>query len=402
MNPLFSLTALTTPLTQAQIRAIMVKALVAMKVRADLWIPGGVASSILTVAAQIGATASLLIASVISGFFLPLSTGTALQLLAIYVYGVTPPAATFATGSIVVTNAGGGVYNVAVGAYSVQNLRTKQTYVNTAAFVLGSVGTPTSVVSVSIQATTQGSVGNAGVGEITVQLTPLLGASVTNPSSVVGIDAISDAALRQLCLDALGARSVRGPRMAYGYAVRTALNAVTGQPVNINRLTVSESSHTGTVTVYVASPSGAPDPNDVTGVVNSIEANARPNGVTAIVIPASVVPDNDTLVVFCTAPTGTAVAALQIAVQNGLIVFFQNYPIGGIAALTNTGAPLTGLFGAAIDGDIGASLTAAGAQLISVEGANDYSLPINAVAGNSTTVTVRIVASASGTSSSPV
>ena len=40
MNPLLSLTVLVTPLTMAQIRAVMVKALVAMRVRADLWIAG--------------------------------------------------------------------------------------------------------------------------------------------------------------------------------------------------------------------------------------------------------------------------------------------------------------------------------------------------------------------------
>src|SRR5271169_5199394 len=98
MNVLFSLTALVTPLTMAQIRAIMVKALVAMGVRADLWISGGVSSSILTVAATVAASASTLIAQTISGFFLPLASGTALQLLAVYVYGLNQNlfAATFA------------------------------------------------------------------------------------------------------------------------------------------------------------------------------------------------------------------------------------------------------------------------------------------------------------------
>jgi hypothetical protein len=397
MNPLLSLTALTTPLTMAQIRALMVKALVALGIRADLWIAGGVSSSILTVAAQIGATASVLIATVISGFFLPLSSGTALQLLAIYVYGVTPPAATFATGKLTLTNTGGGVYtNIPVGSFVVQNLTTKQTYTNTTIFTIGSVGTPTSVVSIPIQATQQGSIGNAIPGAIQVQITPLLGVTVSNPSSVIGIDAISDSALRQLCLNALGARSVRGPRTAYGYAVQTAINSITGQPVNINRWTISESSHTGTVTLYVAAPSGVPDPNDVAGVVTSIEAVARPNAVTAIVIAASAVPDNDVLTVQCLTPTGTTSAALQTAVQNGLGAFFESYPIGGITATDDNGT-ITGLLAPAVIANIGASLTAAGAQLISVSGYTDYTLPPQGVATNNTNVIVRIIASPLGT-----
>jgi hypothetical protein len=397
MNPLLSLTALTTPLTMAQIRALMVKSLVALGIRADLWIAGGVSSSILTVAAQIGATASVLIATVISGFFLPLSSGTALQLLAIYGYGVTPPAATFATGKLTLTNTGGGVYtNVPVGSFVVQNLATKQTYTNTTIFTLGSVGTSTDVISIPIQATQQGSIGNAIPGAITVQITPLLGVTVSNPSSVIGIDAISDSALQQLCLNALGARSVRGPRTAYGYAAQTAINAVTGQPVNINRWTISESSHTGTVTLYVAAPSGVPDPNDVAGVVTSIEAVARPNAVRAIVIAASAVPDNDILTVQCLAPTGTTSAALQTAVQNGLGTFFENYPIGGITA-TDVNGTITGLLAPAVIANIGASLTAAGAQLISVSGYTDYTLPPQGVATNSTTVFIRIIASPLGT-----
>lgn len=395
MNPLLSLVALTTPLTMAQCRALMVKALVGMGVRADLWIAGGVASSILTVAAQLAANASILIATVISGFFLPLASGTGLQLLAIYVYGVTPPAATFATGNLLLTNTGGGVYTVAVGGYVALG-NNGQTYTNTAPFTLGAVGSANATVSIPVQCSTQGSIGTANPQTVTTQVTILLGVTVTNPAAIVGIDSISDAALRQLCLNALGARSVRGVRTAYGYAVQTAINSVTGQPVNINRWSISESSHTGVVTIYAAAPSGTPDPNDVLGVVANIEAVARPNAVTANVVSASVVYDTDALVVYCLAPVGTTTASLQTAVASGLTTFFENYPIGGITAADDQGT-ITGLLAPAVIGNIGASLTAVGAQLVSVSGYNDYSLPPQAVAGDQTTVVVRIVAAALGT-----
>jgi hypothetical protein len=228
-------------------------------------------------------------------------------------------------------------------------------------------------------------------------VTSLLGVTVTNASAFVGLNAPLDATVRQLCLNALGAMSVRGVRSAYQYAVQTAVNATTGFPVNINRWTVSESSHNGTVTVYVASPSGAPLTSDVTGVQNNVEATARPSGISAIITAASTLNDTDALTVYCVAPAGTSSSALQTAVATGLATFYSNYPIGGLTASDNGGVA-TGLFAAAKIGNIGASLAAAGASLVSVAGVNDYALAINTVIVDATSVSVRILSLTNGTS----
>jgi hypothetical protein len=390
------LQTLVTPLTQTQIRATMVQALITLGIPANLWRSGGVASTLLTVAATVLAMASTLVAQAISGFFLPLASGTNLQLLAYYGYGVTPPAATFASGTLYLVNQGGGVYTVPTGGYTALNPATGQTYATTAGFSLGAVGSPTATVSVAAQCTVQGSIGSANPLSITTPVTNLLGVTVTNPAPFVGIDTITDAALRQLCLNALGAMSVRGPRTAYGYAVQTAINSVTGAPVNINRWTVTESSHVGQVTIYVASPQGAPSSADVAGVATNVEAVARPMGVTATVIPATVLNDTDAITVYCTAPTGTSATALVNAIEAALTSYFENYPIGGLTATDDLGT-FTGLFSGGIAGAIGVALQANGATLISVQGANDYGLSATQVPVDETSVTIRILALPSGT-----
>ena len=374
----------------------MVQALITLGIPANLWRSGGVASTLLTVASTVLAMASTLVAQAISGFFLPLASGTNLQLLAYYGYGVTSPAATFASGTLYLVNQGGGVYTVPTGGYTALNPTTGQTYTTTAGFSLGAVGSPTATASVAAQCTIQGSIGSANPLSIVTPVTNLLGVTVTNPAPFVGIDTITDAALRQLCLNALGAMSVRGPRTAYGYAVQTAVNSVTGTPVNINRWTITESSHIGQVTIYVASPQGVPSSTDVAGVATNVEAIARPMGVTATVIPAAVLNDTDAITVYCTAPAGTSTTALTNVVEAALTSYFENFPIGGLTATDDSGT-FTGLFSGGIAGAIGAALQANGATLISVQGANDYSLSATQVPADETSVTIRILALPSGT-----
>src|SRR5262252_8236373 len=98
-----SITDLFTPQDSATIRASMVTNLVSLGIPADKWNKGGVASSILTVVSMALALFSSTIALLIQGFFLPTATGNSLKLLALYVYGVTVPQATSASGPVTLT-----------------------------------------------------------------------------------------------------------------------------------------------------------------------------------------------------------------------------------------------------------------------------------------------------------
>lgn len=394
MTTPYTVDQLFTAPTTDQFRAKLVAALLILGIPADKWRAGGVASSMLTVfAATLALMASLLV-TVIQAAFLPVATGIGLRLLAYYVYGVTAPEATFANGSLTLTNAGGGVYVVPVGGYTALNPTTGQNYTNTAAFTLSGLST----ITIPAACTVQGSIGSAAPGAINVQVTSLIGVTVTNAASFVGLDAISDVALRQLCLDALGALSVRGVRGAYAYAIQTAKNSVTQAPVNINRWSILADSHTGVVTVYVASPSGVPDANDVTGVITNIELLARPDAVTVNVSGAITTTYNPTITIWCTTATAVSAAAIQTAAANAISDFISTYAIGGETANDDShpSSTFTGLFGDAIKAAIGEGLFAIGVKVISIQGATDLSLVSDAVATDSVTLSIRILTSTGG------
>lgn len=383
----FTIEQLITPQTAAQIRAAMVTALVQLSVRADLWRSGGVASTILTVASIILAQLSTLLSNGIRSFFLPYATGVGLKLLAYYVYGVTAPEATFATGEVTLTNTGGGVYTVAIGELSLLNSATGATYINTEAFTLDALSTET----IAVRATVAGTVGNANPTAIDTLVTSLLGVTCSNATSVVGSDAISDPALRQLCLDSLAANSARGPRASYAYAIRTATNPVTGALVNINRWTISPGSSTGIVTIVVASPSGAPDADDVTGAGTNVEATARPDTVTVNLSGATEVAYIASVGVWFTAPTGTTSAQAVTAMATALTTFFENYPVAGQLV-----GGTTGLFGGAVIGAIGQGLATIDATLISTSGATDLTLTGSQVATDGITLVPHLIIPAAG------
>lgn len=357
--------------TAAQWRTQMVSGLVGLGVRADLWVPGGVASTMLTVVSVMLSLVSNLIATLVSQFYLPLASGQGLVNLALYVYGVRAPTATAATGFITLTNSGGGVYSGGPGSLTFLNPSTGQTYTNTASYSLGAVGGPTAVITIPIACTALGTVGNANSNAITVMQTALTGVAATNANPLVGLDALTDVALRALCLTVLGAAGVRGVQSAYQYAISVAVNSVSGAPVNINRNLVSPASHTGVVTVALASPAGAPDPNDVTGVIASIEANARPQGVTVFVYGAVNTNYTATVNVYCTAPAGISQTTILNAINAALTTLFENYPITGE---TINGLGTNKLFGYAVAGAIGEGVANAGASLVSISGLIDLSL----------------------------
>jgi hypothetical protein len=388
-----SISDLFTPLTAEQIRAQMVTELVStFEIPADQWRQGGVASTMLTVASIILAMMSTLISDIVKGFFLPTSTGVALKLLALYGYGVTVPEASFATGDVTLTNTEGGSFTRQIGEYVAKNPVTKVTYSNTAAFTLP----PNDTVTVAMRADTAGSAGSSTPDTITEHVTNLLGVTVTNPTSLIGVDAPSDPAIRELCLNKLGASSVRGVRTAYAYAIQVAINPDTLGPVNVNRWAISESSSTGEVDLYVAAPSGTPDPSDITGIVTSVEAEARPAGVTADVIGVVEVPYTAALTAYVKAPAGVTGASVKTAIEEEIDDMIAVFPIGGVTASDDTNPTLTGLFGEAITAAAGIACRSVNAQLVSIKGASDQALDPDEVVTNGTSVSIVMLANSSG------
>lgn len=405
------ITALLVALTPAQVRAQMVSSLIALGIRADLWRQGGTASTMLTVTATTFAGFSQTMVQALSALFLPTATGSWLVLLAYYVYGVTAVPASYGTGSVTLTNSGGGVYGpFQPNTFIIGNSVTGQQYTNTNVFTLNAAtGAGPTSLSIAVTASTLGSAGSANPGDISVMVTGLLAVTVTNPAAVVGLDRQSDASIRDTCTNKLAALSVRNPRNAYKWAIQTAINPTTNAPVNINRIDVQAPGATyvngvpvsppaagapGTVTIYCAAPSGAASAGDLAAAGLNVETNVRAEGATASLYSATEVPYTTTLTVWAIAMPGLTAAQIQLAAETALTAFFTSYPISGLA--TDNPAVPRGLYGSALAGQI----IAAAPTVFFVENAAapgqpppDQALAIGQVSTNDTTVNVRMVTS---------
>ena len=379
---------LLEPMSGAQVRATMVTTLKILGVPADQWRPGGTYSTILTVTAYTIAAFLGLMAQGLGSGFLETASGGWLTLLAYYVYGVVRPAATFATGLLTLANTGGGVYSYTAGQAIFGNSLTGAQYSNTGPFTLGANAT----LVIPVQALVAGSASSSSPGAIDTLVTAMLGVTCGNLAPVAGSDAMGDPALRVLCISALGAMSVRGPRTAYAYAVQVALNSVTGNPVNINRWWVSAANHTGNVTVWVASPDGIPDPNDVTGVATSIENIARPDGVTVTVVPVVGILYSGSLSVYCIAAPGLLQATVQAAVDQAITEYFANYPIGGLYKSTfyifGSSLNYAAMWASGLDG----AIRSADPRIFAIDGTHDLALTAGQVAIDNVTATVFLTA----------
>lgn len=378
-----------TPSTQAQVRANIVSTLQSLNIPADKWVAGGVASSIITAAAAVLSSLSTQLSNGVTAYFLPQASGGILALVAQYVYGVTPPTATFAKGNYTLTNSGGVPYTVLQNQFICQStvIPIGQTAGMTYTNAFGGFTVPASgSVTFVVEATQAGSIGNASPGDITKLVTPLTNVTGTNPTALQANDAPSDASIRTLCTNALGVRSVRGPRTAYAYAIQTALNAVSGNPVNINRWSISPSSHTGIETIVVASPSGTTDPNDILGVISNIEAVARPDAVQVFVSAASLSNYTATISSYVQVPPGVSATSVQTAMQTAVATLFANYPVGGRTIIDDSGT-ITGITADAVYGAMAQGVaTIPGCVFLSAKGGIDLALASTSVAVNAVTI----------------
>lgn len=335
---MIALSTLLAPLTQPTIRTSLVNRLTSFGIPAANWRPGGVSSTTLTAVSYVFAGFASLLTSALNGGFLPTASGAWLVALAYYVYGVQAQQPTFGTGTLTLTNTGGGNWTFAPGAavFQCSVAGSTNTFVNTAPIALGP-GTPGSPTTqtFAIQAQALGSIGGAPAGTITIVVTRMPSVAASNANAVLGLDADTDANLRIKCLAAIAARSYKGPTGAYyaaiyGYGnVAGATNSVSGLPVNVNRVQVYTDPDTGNITVYIASPGGPADPNDVTGVQTAIDNVARPYGITATAVSAAVEDFSATITIWSTSQGAAAAAAIQALGFAAITAANAQYPIGG-------------------------------------------------------------------------
>lgn len=206
-----------------------------------------------------------------------------LDFVAFSEFGLLRNPATFATGSLTLTNANASPYTYAAGAFHVSNPTTGATYHNVDAITIAASTT----TSITIAADIAGSSGTSGVGTITNLVTSLPGVTASNPGQLVGSPAQSNASLVQACQAKQAARSPDGPSGAYVYfalqaaallAKQTLLNGDAIVVPLVTRAKVNTSAGSGAVTTIVASADGA-----ISGATNltvTAATNASPVAIT--------------------------------------------------------------------------------------------------------------------------
>lgn len=320
MGILISLTDLLDSQTVDSIVSTLTDVVVALGVPADKWRAGGVNSSLRRAWATLGSKFTQWQAAAIGSGFIDWSSGGWLTLVAYYVFNVTRNPATFAAGTLTLTNTGGGIYTYGIGeVITFVTGSPGLTYTNAEAFTLNSMST----LPVAFQATAVGTASSAAPGTITSLETPLAGVTVTNAASFEGADQELDPDLRVRCRQKQATVSPNGPTDAYSYLAKS---AATSTP--ITRTQVVTDPLTGIVSLYIANANGTSSDADIAIVQAVINKACVPLCMRCVVLGAIpvVIPVTGKAWI-----ANTALTALQAQTQIGvsLAAFFAQLPIGG-------------------------------------------------------------------------
>jgi phage-related baseplate assembly protein len=359
-----SLDDLTTPLTPDDVKRSIYSVLANTGVTTTIWKPGGVVRTIIAGVAIVIASMSVLLSNLAKSGFLSSAAGDWLAQIAKNVFNVVPTQPTFATSIITVDNTGGGIFDQDPGDIQFINPTTKKTYFNTETVHIGSLETG---VQIAVQAFEAGSASNSFPGEISQLQTALLGVSISNSTSAVGVDAESDPSIRQRCLDKLGSLSPNGPSDAYAYIARSATRP-DGTPFGVTRVRVTNDGY-GNVFVYLATASGGVpgtvgDLSTDLGLIDEqLQRMAAPLAVTLHTYTATPVAIPVTYELWLYNASGFTVDQIQEAIAVNLTEFIASQPIGGNVIGTDPGK----IFRTALEACIGAATTTPGVPLPSIK-----------------------------------
>lgn len=317
-----SLASLLVRSTKEQIYAYALDIAETIGLPVTSWRAGDPTRALFQLEAQLLETLDAVVAGFVSSAFLDTAADVWLEVLADQVFGVVVPEPTFATTTVTLTNAGGGVYILAAGDLTFLNTTSGKTYRSTTGGTLGSGGT----LDVTVVADEAGSDSSAAAGEIDQLVTALLGVTCSNAAPAVGTDRPTDTQIRQQCRDKLGALSPNGPAEAYTYVARN--SELTGTTA-VTRARVFGDSTTGEVELYLAGPSGVVSAPDVTLVEDAIATYATPLCITPIVASAVAVtvPVTYTLQIYSSVNKTTA--EIEEEVEAALEQLFASREIGG-------------------------------------------------------------------------
>jgi hypothetical protein len=330
-DPSPSLDELTTPISRQEFEESMIRVMAAIGLKTSSWKPGAVVRAMIVAVSVMLYGLSVIIASVNRLGFLELSSGAWLRICAYFGFGTAYNAATFAAGTLVISNTGALVFDEPAGEMRFLG-GDGQEYVATqrvqvAAFQTG--------VLVGARAVVAGEIGgNAPAGTITRFGAAYSGLVVTNPAAFVGTDDETDAALLVRARTSAAAISPNGPSDAYE---RVALDATRadGTTLAVNRVRVVRGPGDRSCTVYAATATGAiaGDANDEGTDLGRLQyllrTRACPTGMTAYAASGIGLTVNVVYEVWLYTTSGLSASQAQSAILSAVSSYIKAMKIGG-------------------------------------------------------------------------
>lgn len=309
----------------------------------DTWTEGDPTRSTYHVLAEILEQLELVASEFFKAGFLTNATGDWLALLAYEVFGVTRQEATYATSTVVLRNTGAGAYPIDAGDVVLRSSLSGKTYRNTTTGTIpAQVGVTPGTLSIDVVADEAGSDSSAGANEIDEMVTVFLGVEAYTSTTAIGLDIEPEDALKQRCKNTRASVTAAGPAAAY---VAVATNPDLTTAINVTKASVVADATDGTVTVYVAGPSGTVIEADRALAEAAILTYATPLCITPTVTAASekVIDIVYTLKAY---DTGATAGDIATAVTAAFDAMFANLAIGGDGGLLDKTKIQAAIFGA--------------------------------------------------------
>lgn len=290
------------------------------------WQPGDPSRALFKLEAEkLGGPLEDTVIGFIKSGFLDYAEGVWLKVQAKQGFGVDVPDPTYASGSLVLTNSGGGVFeDLQPGDITFRNVVTGKTYRNTTGGDL--LAGPGTTLMVSFEADEPGSASSAAAGEVAEIVTTMIGVTCTNPIAAIGTDEQPREETIRQCRAKQDARSPMGPKGAY---TSVAVDSKRTGRSDVTRARSFGRSDIGETTLYLAGPSGAVSEPARQAVEDAILRWSTPLTITPIVLSAEsvVIPVSYELWVY--ADSNKSADELEDDVESALEQMMAARDIGG-------------------------------------------------------------------------
>jgi hypothetical protein len=303
--------------------------------RVTAWMKGSPTRSIYYGVARSLASLSEKVQAIANQGFRSTAKSAALTLVAREVFGITRPGATYATTTILVTNAAGGNYPFAARELIVLNTTRGKQYVNIAPVTIGPLAVDVSVEVIAIEA---GSDSAALPDEIDAFVTSVDRLSISQPNPALASDEMSDEDLAAACAARVGfvptASTVGagGARGAYESVARSGTDGrggvlrPDGTRISVTRVRVLDES-SGFPQVVVADEDGPIETSDLALVDASVKVYC---GLSSSAVNSVGLDYAFTYTAYVPASSSATDDECKAAGQAAIVAYLKRVAIGGV------------------------------------------------------------------------